>query len=329
VKRILILRGGALGDFIVTLPVLAALRRQWPDAELHLAVRPTFGRLALAADLAHAVIPLESARLSRFFADAPEFTPEEAAFVRSLDLAVSFLADGDGVVERNMRRLGLRRWLAVPSRVEQGHATDHFLAPLLQTGLVEPAWVDPVPRLVLNSAQVEPARMRLAAMGAGPGLYAILHPGSGSPAKNWPAEGFLAVARGLWERRGLRPVFLAGEADRAVVRRLRDLGAPYPILEDLDLDEVASLLSMARVYVGNDSGISHLAAALGAPSVVVFGPTDPARWAPRGLCVRVVRSNPATAQGLQTLPSDSVFRNVLDVIEEGNWRGANGTRFSG
>lgn len=314
-KRILILRGGALGDFMVTLPVLAALQRQWPEAVLFLAARPSLGRLALAAGLVHAVIPLESAQMSRFFADMPEAPDDDSAFVGSLDLAVSFLADGDGVLERNMRRMGLRRWLAIPSRVKQGHATDHFLAPLIHAGYVASEHADPIPRLVLPSDRITRGRVRISERTGNLGPWAFLHPGSGSPSKNWPVESFLVLACLLARYCGLQPVFLAGEADDAVVSRLRERGMPYPLFHHLELDELASMLAAGRIYVGNDSGVTHLAAALGIPTMALFGPTDPAQWAPRGPRVHVVRSVPATTEGLRSLSPEEVFGQVVFALE--------------
>jgi ADP-heptose:LPS heptosyltransferase len=107
--------------------------------------------------------------------------------------------------------------------------------------------------------------------------FAVIHPFSGSPRKNWPLEKFQRLARSL-ERR--MPVFwCAGREDPPLP------GARY--IEDLY--ELARWLARASLYVGNDSGVSHLAAAVGTPVLVLFGPTDPAVWAPRGPNVRIGR----------------------------------------
>ena len=107
--------------------------------------------------------------------------------------------------------------------------------------------------------------------------FAVIHPFSGSTRKNWPLEKFRAVAAHL-ER--IMPVYWCRGAE--------DPPLPEAVRID-DLYQLACWLAKARVYVGNDSGITHLAAAVGTPVLALFGPTDPAVWAPRGPHVRVVK----------------------------------------
>ncbi len=309
-KSILILRGGALGDFIVTLPLLSALRKQWPDAVLRLAARPAYGRLALDLGLALEIIPLESARMSAWFCDKPVFSKEEMRFIRSLDVVVSFLADKDGVVQDNMNRLGLRQWLEIKSDFKAGHVSAHFLNIAAGAGLILEKHAQAMPFFEIAPELKESGRLRLEQLTQSSGPWAFLHPGSGSHSKNWPLSGFLGAARELAEDFKLQPVFLAGEADEALVGEYRKGNRPYPIVENTELSDLAGLISLGSLYLGNDSGVSHLAAALGVCCVAIFGPTDPERWAPRGPCARVVRSVPATAHGLARLPLKEVVKQV-------------------
>jgi ADP-heptose:LPS heptosyltransferase len=109
----------------------------------------------------------------------------------------------------------------------------------------------------------------------------LVHPGSGSPAKNWPSERFAAVIRGAE-----RPVrLIVGEADQAVAARF----CGVPRLEHPSLEELAARLAGCHAYLGNDSGVSHLAGLCGARSLVLFGPTDPTVWRPIGPRVEVLR----------------------------------------
>jgi ADP-heptose:LPS heptosyltransferase len=103
--------------------------------------------------------------------------------------------------------------------------------------------------------------------------YAILHPFATTPGKTWPAAGFLAVARHLTQS-GLEPVFIGGATDNfSPFRAFRTIsGAP--------LSGIKSLIASASLYVGNDSGPAHMAAALGVPAVVIFGASDAAIWGP-------------------------------------------------
>jgi ADP-heptose:LPS heptosyltransferase len=110
----------------------------------------------------------------------------------------------------------------------------------------------------------------------------VIHPGSGSSRKNWSTEKYAELVH-LATNHGLRVLLLEGQADHEAVRRLLErLKVELPVLRNLDLMAVAALISEARMYVGNDSGITHLAAAVGASTWALFGPTNPKLWAPRG-----------------------------------------------
>jgi hypothetical protein len=115
----------------------------------------------------------------------------------------------------------------------------------------------------------------------------IIHAGSGSLKKNWPLEYFLELADNS-RSRGMRIGWTAGPAEL-------EHELPLPAAErlpEMPLVELGHVLAGARLYVGNDSGITHLAAAVGCPTVAIFGPTNPTVWAPRGTRVKVVQGNP-------------------------------------
>jgi ADP-heptose:LPS heptosyltransferase len=114
----------------------------------------------------------------------------------------------------------------------------------------------------------------------------LLHPGAGSPRKRWPLEGFLEIADHS-DRNGQRPLFVIGPAEDDLVAPLKK--RPQKLHRPAGSLELLALLRTASAYIGNDSGVSHLAAWTGLPSVVVFGPTDPVRWRPRGRLVEIVR----------------------------------------
>ena len=115
-----------------------------------------------------------------------------------------------------------------------------------------------------------------------------VHPGSGGVRKNWSAAAFAAVVDVVARR--ARVVVLGGPADVAAVAALRHASRSSPLVaSDLPLPRVAGLLSRCTVYLGNDSGLTHLAALLGVPTVALFGPTDPALWRPWGRRVTVLR----------------------------------------
>jgi ADP-heptose:LPS heptosyltransferase len=129
------------------------------------------------------------------------------------------------------------------------------------------------------------------------GGFAVIHPFSGSPRKNWPLERFREL--GPWLGRRMPVEWCAGPGEPLEGARRFD-----------DLSALACWLAQARLFVGNDSGIAHLAAAVGVPVVVLFGPTDPSVWAPRGEVVRVVRS-PAVGQSMDRI----TVQQVIEAIE--------------
>ncbi len=284
--RFLILRGGALGDFIVTLPALTALRERWPDAEIELVGYPNLARLASEAGLVNRVTSLHGAGIARFFSLRPEFPPEQAAWIRTFDFVISYLHDPDGTVVNNLYLAGARTVLYGSPLVESIHAIDQMVKPLASLALF-PAGA--MVRLTFGPEAV-PAGRAIAAPFCGERSFAVVHPGSGSPRKNWPTAHFVTLARRLHAERGLQPIFLTGEADADVAVALKQLAPELPHLNQLELPQVARLLAAAALYLGNDSGITHLAAAMGTPTLALFGPSQPDQWAPRGDHVQVIRA---------------------------------------
>ncbi len=284
--RILVLRGGALGDFIVTLPVLAALRRRWPNAYIELVGYPYIADLARVAGLVDHVASLHGAGIARFFALRPEIPDSQRAHMRSFELVFNFFHDPEETVHINLETAGAQQVISASPLVADLHAVDHFLKPLERLAIYE---AGAIPALPLPEADLAAGRARLAALTRGRPAW-ILHPGSGSPKKNWPPGQFIEIARRLHAAREFAPVFLTGEADAEAREGLQRNAPDLPQLDGLPLREAAQVLAAAAGYLGNDSGISHLAAALGTRTVALFGPSRADRWAPRGPHVTVVQA---------------------------------------
>jgi len=279
VGNLVVLRPGALGDAVVTLPVLAALGTASPGAQRMVIGHPLF-RLAAEAGLVEESVGSDDTRL------VPLFGGDGACpLVAGADLCISYGGSDDGVLAASLARSGVRRVVRWPARPPAGvHVVDHLLAAL------EPAGIEAVtrtPRLAPQAPWLASADALLAGRGMGDGFVAV-HPGSGGRAKRWPAERFAELVRRL-----ARPVvWLLGPAEgEADAERLRAIGERVgTVVASPDLATLAGILARCRLYVGNDSGVSHLAAAVGAPTVAVFGATDPRCWAPRGERVAVVGS---------------------------------------
>ncbi|MFP4057993.1 MAG: glycosyltransferase family 9 protein [Candidatus Brocadiia bacterium] len=273
--RVAVLRPGALGDAVLTLPVLESLTAAFPAASL-LAVGSAGFELAVDAGLAASRVAFDDVRLLGLF--APEGT---SPLLAGCERCLCYGPGRDERLAANLRRSGVGRLVAWPARPSGGmHAVDHLL------GAVEAAGC-PVatraPRLAPQAGWLAAARSRLDAAGVGEGFLA-LHPGSGGRAKRWPAERFAELAARL----GGEAVWLLGPAERDDEELRAVARSAGAVVAGPSLRELAGLLALCGLYVGNDSGVSHLAAAVGSPTVAVFGATDPRVWSPRGRAVGVV-----------------------------------------
>lgn len=294
--RILVLRGGALGDFVVTLPVFQALRERWPDARIEVIGYPRSADLALMGGWVDAVHSIDRAGMARFFALQPVFSEEQAAFIRSFHIVLNYLHDPDGSLDANLRSAGARTLLHGSPMVSDLHAVDHFLKPLQGLALYAEGIAPALRKIRPSHLARIPRRI-------------IIHPGSGSPRKNWPIDRYLSIAHALGER-AWDVQFLAGEADEALLPALRQAGVA--LCEDLPLARVVDELETASLYLGNDSGITHLAAASGCAGLALFGPSNARLWAPRGK----IRTLLAPGGDLSELSAATVLEELLRVGAE-------------
>jgi heptosyltransferase-3 len=275
VLKILVLRGGALGDLILTMPLLCEIREGYPDAEI--ALLGIFPQARLAA-------PEFVDRVERI--DAPEWGPIFVEgilpdFVRNwlkgFDLAISLFSDPGSIIARNLAAAGVKQVIAVSSRMRPDvHAVFHLASVLEALGLT---LRNPVPSLAVGSKPVKSATFGF-------------HVGSGSAQKNWPIDHWAELTRRL---DGFFDDFLlvGGEADNKVLREFR-ARCHIPRLRTLlsaSLADLGQALNGCTVFVGHDTGVTHLAAAVGTPTIALFGPTNPKIWAPLGEHVSVLQSS--------------------------------------
>jgi ADP-heptose:LPS heptosyltransferase len=271
---LLIVHPGALGDVVCLFPIIRALRRTYRPVTI--LCQGHIGRLASTLGLADTWFPIEASWTASLFTDAPGPQARRllAPFVRILALTHS------EPLAASLHRITGAVVCRVPPRPPAGqhvHTTDHALRQIIECGLLPKtdggilaAPPDAAPRPQNTGSTVT-----------------LLHPGAGSLRKRWPLNGFLEVS-GQLESRGATPEFVVGPAEDDLVPRL-EKQAPK-LHRPGDLLELIALLRSAGAYIGNDSGVSHLAAWLGLPSVVIFGPSDPVRWQPRGPAVAIVRA---------------------------------------
>lgn len=305
--RILVVRGGAIGDFILTLPVLSALRRQFPGTRLEVLGYPHIARLAAAGGLADHVTSIESRALAGFFARGGELDPALAAYVGSFDLIVSFLYDPDGIFRDNVSRAGRAQFVAGahrPSETAGLHATAVFLQTLERLAIFD---ADPVPALPCDGADWRTA--------AGGGRWLAVHPGSGAEAKNWPLERWHTLMGELVRDCGIRLLVVGGEVERETLPRLIE-GLPagcYRVMMVEPLEQVARTLRWCDAFLGHDSGITHLAAAVGVRTLALWGPSRAEVWRPLGAHVRLLQDS----GGLAALRVERVREELGKVLSGG------------
>jgi heptosyltransferase-3 len=308
-NRILVIRGGAIGDFILTLPALKALRDARPQAHMEILGYQHIAVLAEERFYAQAVHSIEYGPLARFFARNSELPAELADYFASFDLIVSYLYDPDRIFETNLRRCSVQNLICGPARIVEsaGHAARQLARPIQK---LEINVVDFAARIFPSIEDREFAREFLASV---PPPMIAIHPGSGSHEKNWPLENWLGLfSRGnrFADLKGL--VVISGEADEAQADQLERewKNRDVRFARNLPLPRLAAVLERS-IFTGLDSGISHLAAAAGANCILLFGPTDPDVWAPMNESVRVLRPPSGRLDDLQVETVEAALAAAL------------------
>jgi heptosyltransferase III len=300
--RLLLIRPGALGDTLLTFPVIEALRAETPNPHVMLVGNKAVLPLAHAFGLAEEVFNYEDPLWSGLFVTPPLDSIGRnrslCSVLSGIDRVVAWLSDPDNIVHQNLQAAGIPLVTVVPGRPpaqERIHVVDY----LARTVGVS---TNPHPHYGNCSSMTDdnaPGQER---------AFAI-HPGSGGARKCWPPERFAAVIRRLWQW-GWPALLLSGPADHERLEvLLKLLPAPPPsllkLLVDVPLLDLVPVLCQCRGYLGNDAGMTHLAALLGLPTLVLFGPTDPQTWQPRGRAVSIIH-----APNLEQLAADRVIKYI-------------------
>src|SRR4051812_11798404 len=307
--KILVIRGGAIGDFILTLPAIAALRQHFPDAYLEVLGYPHIAQLALAGGLADRVESIGARALAGFFARNGELAEELVDYFSEFDLIISYLYDPDQIFSTNVARCTRGQFITGPHRPGNQmtlHATRLYLKPLERLAIFD---ADPVPRLRMGpDTTTPPTPLFPAAEGQGTAPTLALHPGSGGERKNWPEEKWTELLQHLINSTDFNLLLVGGEAEG---ERLQRLAAALPparvrVAQSRPLPELAQMLQRCDAFVGHDSGISHLAAAVGLPGLILWGETTEEIWRPPSEKMLVLRH----MAGLAALPVSEVLEWV-------------------
>jgi ADP-heptose:LPS heptosyltransferase len=296
---------------------MRTLKEAFPSAEMVAMGSPLF--LPLARDYVNATIPNNLSGLHTLYSERSKIPKQIEELLGGFDLAISYTPDECGVFAENLRNIGIP-WVidGAFSTSEECNvpALERLITPLEDAGI--PA-VSLPPRIIPAPSDRQFAREFFSSSLEGEGLaptIVAIHPGSGSLKKCWPPGKFAQLATWAQKTLGATIVLVLGPADQYTVKALDAfISTCKPILaKELPLSRVAAILERSTVYVGNDSGITHLAAAVGTPTLALFGPTDHRIWGPRNEQTRCLRGichcAPCTSQAMAQCSDSSCMESL-------------------
>lgn len=281
--RVAVIRLRSLGDCVLTTPALALLKQHRPDLEIAVVVEDRFRRVFEQSPHVKATLPAAMGAVAKYrpamvinfhggtrsqWMTALSFAPIRAGFHHHVG---SWLYSDP--IPRAQQILGQERIV---------HTAEHMASAMFYLGVPNAE----IPRACLFAPPMYPRA-----------AYAVIHPMASAAAKAWPASRFLEIAKRL---KGLTPIFIGGPGEDMTAFQ------DYECLVGQPLDDIFTLLQSASLFIGNDSGPAHVAAAFGVPITVLFGPSNPAIWAPWRTRSAVVHS----PEGMAEVPVDRVWEAV-------------------
>jgi heptosyltransferase III len=292
-SRIAVIRLRSLGDCVLTTPALALLKAHRPDLQVAVVVEDRFREVFEGNPDVERILPPQAGALLRW---RPRMVLNLHGGTRSMALAVASRASLRAGFAHH--RYGFLYSDKIPRAQEilgeerPVHTAEHIASAMFWMGVRH----HPIPRAIPRARLfLRPPTAALTGEN-----YAVLHPFASEPAKTWPAERFLAVAAHLRTACDLEPVFVAGSGDDTHAFE------SFRVWRGAPLNEVKSLMAGAQIFIGNDSGPAHIAAAFGVPVVAVFGASNPATWAPWRTEARVLTSS----RGIEGIEAAEVIAAV-------------------
>jgi heptosyltransferase III len=274
---------GALGDFLTILPFLEGLKNGEPGCSTSLLSHPAHMELAELCGLVEEVRDIGSSALSFIFSSP--HSDKSQKFCRSFGRAFC-IATRDNPVIRAFKSAKVQTYTQLPFPSDTTHVIDYHLHLLKQSDI---RFSGRYYRMPLSP---EPQRNRV-----------YFHPGSGSARKNWPLSKFMKLSEML-RADDFDVGWICGPAESG----LRPKGET--VHHNHRISDLAKLIGTGALYVGNDSGVSHLAAITGRPTIVLFGASNPLIWAPRGPNVRVVQSHQTICSPCHPAPPGKTCTSV-------------------
>ena len=297
-----VLHPGALGDVLLAIPALRALGAAAPDGELVLAAQPHIGRLLASLGVVDRCLDFDTLGIDALFGDGP--MPERLSSLLTRARVVSWFGSREAGFTERLRSLALESVSAATVPAGSRAVWEHLLDSVATLAAIEEARREPI---ALRGEHVDAGRRVLLEAGwDGARPLVILHPGAGGAAKRWPVEGFAEVAERVGHAVDLALVVHEGPADHDVVAALRRRVRACALVNPT-LDVLAGAMHYAALVVGNDSGVTHLAAAVGAPTLALFIAAN-LGWRPwaRHAGVRVVSAPTLMPSDVEAVVGDAI-----------------------
>jgi len=318
IKKILIIFPGSLGDFIAFLSPLKAVRDKFQSSYIELICNSDFSEIAKRGARPDRISSISQAEIAGLFINPHQCSDKFKNYLCEFDLIISYLDDKEGTFSGNLRNFSSGTVISTKGNIRKSmkiNLYSHYFSPLRPMG-INPS----LQNINLDFAENELlyGKSLLKSFGyCDKEKIFLIHPGSGSSVKNWKIENYLQLADKIRKSCGFKPLFIIGPAEQYLIETI---GNKHLLITNVDLLALSSVMASVSAnegaFIGNDSGISHLAAAVGLKCYMIFGPTDPERWAPPFNNVTIIRNNTSKCNGC--LPGNIVdcrARECLDSIQ--------------
>jgi ADP-heptose:LPS heptosyltransferase len=309
--HILVIRTGAIGDTIAMSVVFQALRRRYPQAYIEALGPVERFQLINTPSLINKITSMDSPGFSNLYIEDAQLPQPLIAYIQQFDNILVYGFDPKDIFTKNLRKIGAKqvyRFDPFPPDDSTTHIITYLLKTLEILGIYEERLF---PEIVIPKTEDQFSYSDRFQPGE---LQVAIHPGSGSPKKNWGVANFAELCVRVIHTYHAKIVLIAGPAENANAQIIRDTlpKSSLIVLENMSLPGIATGLQKCRIYIGNDSGISHLAAAVGVPTIVIFGPSNPYVWKPFGRHVVVLQGD--TRPYCVGVSVEQVFDEITQIL---------------
>jgi heptosyltransferase-3 len=295
--KILILKPGGVGDTLLLFPAVVELRRNFQDAEIDIIGNREVLSLFVNNQSISKAISIEDSIVTEILSEKLKHRARN--FLEQYD-RLYLLIDDDGTIERNMKPLNI---------------SDYIIASSVQKNSSIPQWKFLTQIMKLNVSEHEDyIREFLKNRAIKKKRHILIHPGSGSKTKNWSLNNFIELIKYIRGRYNIELRVITGYAEKDIMMKLSNADNTIGDIEihhNEKLSDIVDLLTGSYTFIGNDSGISHLAGLTGTASIVLFGPSDPRIWKPIGddITILIPENNSANAENIS-------LRSVIEEFDK-------------